>query len=293
MTNRPLNPHIRWPSFFCTAAISLLLPSFAQAQSETPAPAPDPLAGVPVQVLDQVQVTIGTHVVTLNRIVPPSLPTPTPDASSTSSTHSVFTRTAAKAGKTGKPAARTQKITRSAQGATPSDANGDGDRQKPYKMLFVSATVYDHRFTRLSWYGAGTPELSVFVDYDFNLFSGVGTIETSDTLYMLIFGLGNDTADALAQLGEQPPDLSSFPADHSGYQVITGSPDDHPDDVAQLGALCTYYNANQTQLATAYQQAQAAQAAQAQWLKEHPPVQPNTVVNFWPVKSNVYLPAAQ
>ena len=117
--------------YFWLVATLLIVPGFSHAQTVQPTPTLDPLAGVPVHVLDQVQVTIGTHVVTLNRIVPPPLPTPTPDASSNSSTRSTSSRPAANAKKSGKPTTRTKKITHSAQDATPSDGGGDGGSQSP------------------------------------------------------------------------------------------------------------------------------------------------------------------
>ena len=50
-----------------------------------PTPAPDPLAGVTVQILDQQQVEVGDHTLTLNRIASPvfrvavlAAPAPTP-----------------------------------------------------------------------------------------------------------------------------------------------------------------------------------------------------------------------
>ena len=46
-------------------------------------------------------------------------------------------------------------------------------------------------------------------------------------------------------------------------------------------------------MVAAYHQQQATNAACQQWLQTHPTVPPNTVINYWPVKSQVYLPAAQ
>ena len=54
-------------------ALTLALPAWTHAQDPfpTPTPIPDPLADVPVQVVDQQQVTYGTHTITFNRIAPP------------------------------------------------------------------------------------------------------------------------------------------------------------------------------------------------------------------------------
>ncbi len=66
-------------AFPCVAAILTLLSSLVIAQTATPTL--DSLAGIPVQVLDQQQVDMGDHTVTLNRIAPPPLPSPLPSPS--------------------------------------------------------------------------------------------------------------------------------------------------------------------------------------------------------------------
>ena len=69
----------RWLRLRLAVLVLALLPALAHAQDSYPTPTPaDPLAGVPVQVLNQQQVTIGTHTITLNRIAPPVFPSPAP-----------------------------------------------------------------------------------------------------------------------------------------------------------------------------------------------------------------------
>jgi hypothetical protein len=267
----------------------LVLPFIGRAQDPfpTPTPTPDPLAGVPVQVLDQQQVTVGAHTITYNRIAPPvfpaATPAPAPQATPTTKTTSRTSqaipqrKTASRA-----PQNRTKKMTRSTQ-----RDGGSGDSQQ-YQILSLSATVYDHQFTALRWYDGTAPGLQAYVNLDFSYFSDVSTLETAATEYDLIFALGNDTASSLSQAGQPLPDFSAVPAGHSGYQIVAGDPSTHPDAIAALNALCAYYDANSAQMIAAYNQQQAVNAAQQQWLQTHPPVQPNTVINFWPVKSNVY-----
>lgn len=267
-----------------------VLPALVWSQSEppTPAPTPDPLAGVPVQVLDQQQVTIGTHTITYNRIMPPVFPsaTPTPAPRATPITkptnrtpQAVPTRkTASRA-----PRTRAQKMTLSSQ----DDAAGDGE--KPYKMLLLSATVYDHQFTEVRWPDGTEPALRAYVNIDFCYFTTVANLETADTVYDLMFAWGNDTVDSLTQAGQQYPDLSSVPAGRAGYQVFAGDPGTHPDAIAALNALCAYYDANSAQMIATYHQQQADNAARAQWLQAHPPVPPDTVINYWPARNSVFL----
>lgn len=276
------------------AAVLLALPVWTHAQDlfPTPTPTPDPLAGVPVQVLDQQQVTIGTHTITFNRIAPPVFPpatsTPKPQPTPTTNTTN-RTPQAAPARRTASrsPQTRAQKANRSAQN------NGVDEGEKPYKILFLSATVYDHQFTALRFYGGGSPELSAYVNIDFNYFRGVDQIETADAYYTILFGMGDDTVAALTQAGQQPPNLSAFPAGRSSYQIIAGDATAHAADLAALDTLCGYYDASSAQMIAAYNQQQAYNAAYQQWMAAHPQPTPNTVINYWPTKSQVYLPTGR
>ena len=277
------------------AALVLALPALTYAQDPfpTPTPTPDPLAGVPVQVVDQQQVTVGNHTITYNRILPPVFPppTPTPVPQATPSTNTVnhTTQIARAKSATSQRAtqSRSKKTVRTAQAEDASSAD------KQYKVLSFSATVYDHQFTALSWNDGAQPGLVAYVNIDFCYFTTITSLETADTVYDLIFAWGNDTATSLTQAGQPLPNFSSLPAGQSGYQIVAGDPSANPDAVAALNALCAYYNANSAQMVAAYNQQQANNAAYQQWLQAHPPVQQNTVINYWPVKSQVWLPAGQ
>lgn len=260
-------------------ALVLALPVLAEAQDPlpTPTPPPDPLAGVPVQVLDQQQITIGTHTIIYNRIAPPFLPaaTPTPNPGP-------------------RPTPTTRTTNRSPQTPTKRKARSTGSTnaeggEKQYKVLFLSATVYDHQFTEVRWFGGSNPALRAYVNIDFAYFTTVTTLETADTVYDLFFAWSNDTVDSLTQAGQTPPNLSSFPAGRSSYQIIAGDANANADALAALDALCVYYDANSTQMIAAYNQQQAANAAHQQWLIDHPPVQADTVINYWPTKGSIYL----
>lgn len=139
----------------------------------------------------------------------------------------------------------------------------------------------------------GSSELRVAVNFDFSYLSGVSFVETTDASYELIMALGQDTVDSLVQAGDPSPNLSAFPVGRSSYQILAGTPSAHSADLNGVVALCAYYDANQKQLMAAYQQRQADEAAKQQWLLTHPPSVPNTTVNYWPIKSRVYLGSSQ
>ncbi len=142
--------------------ISILLIAFstaASAQTATPTPPPDPLAGIPVQVLDQQQVDMGDHTVTLNRIAPPPLAPPPPPST------------------------------------LPSPSAPPGV-EKPCKVVSLSLDQQDQRFTEVRDYGASRPELHAHLNVDFRLFGGVSQLETSDAFYLYMLAFDFDSTDA-------------------------------------------------------------------------------------------------
>ena len=169
------------------ALLGLGLPAVGHAQDPSPTPTPpDPLAGVPVQVLNQQQVTYGNHTITLNRIAPPTFPSPTPTPAPQTGANT--------------NAAHHGPQTRSARGNDPG-----GNADKTLQIVFLSATVYDHQFTALRWCGGVNPEFSAYVNLDFNCFAGVEQIETADTVYLIFLGLGDDTAASLPRQARRRP----------------------------------------------------------------------------------------
>ena len=275
-----MNAQFSRPQNFCLVTLAVLLlamlPTLTHAQDPYAAPTPaDPLAGVPVRVVDQQQVEIGTHRITYNRIAPPVFPTPSPTPASQAGTNS----NAARHG------AQTRGVTRSPH----TNDTGGGSGEKDYKMLLLSATVYDHQFTELRWNDGNGAVLRAYVNIDFCYFTTVTNLETDDTVYDLMFAWSNDTVASLTQAGQPPPNLAAYPPGRSSYQIIAGDANAHPDALVALDALCIYFDANRAQMVAAYNQREADNAAHQQWLIDHPPVQPDTVMYFWPIKGSAYL----
>ncbi len=274
---------LKQPICFWLAALVLVLPALTRAQDAFPSPTPtDPLACVPVQVLDQQQVTIGTHTITFKRIAPPVFPDATSTPPSQTPPTTRITNRASRAVPARRTSSRAPEIARLAQ----SDAGGD--EEKPYKMLLLSATVYDHRFTEVRWNDGAGAALRAYVNIDLRYFTTVANLETDDAVYDLVFAWGDDTADSISRAGRQPPNLAAFPPGRSSYQIVAGDASARPDALAALDALCIYFDAHGARMVADYNQQQADNAAHRQWLRDHPPAQPDTVIHYWPLKSRVY-----
>jgi hypothetical protein len=184
---------------------------------------------------------------------------------------------------------------------TPQEAAAvEARARKKFEALFLSATVYDRRVTELRWW-FDNREYRAWSNVDFNYLAGAGEIETEDSVYWLIMGLGNDTAESVAAANERAatqgwnwhkelPSPVRFNPARAEYFLATENkaPEPSAEALAAIDALHRYYDANRARLTEDYEKREAARIAQEQWLKEHPPVPKDTMINFWPKKSRTY-----
>ena len=238
------------------------------AQQTTSTPSNSGTSAITYKVIDSKKVHAGDHVITLNRVVPPVLPTPTPTPVSI-------------------PTPLTADQLRAIQAW----------EAKAHKLIMLEATVYDHQTTEVRWYDAGRQSIVAFSNIDFSCLSGIANIETSDTVYEYwIMILDNETSASLqgdptsqallANARRRLPQLQTSPDSKSSYFVSqsTNLVSGTNDGIAALNALHSYYDANHATLIANYQKRTADYAAQQQYLKDHPPIPPNTVTNFWRIK---------
>lgn len=78
--------------------------------------------------------------------------------------------------------------------------------------------------------------------------------------------------------GKAVPALAKFPAGRSSYLLSGDAPAD--ESLVALDALHRHYDANRLRLVADYEKRTAANLARAQWLKEHPPVPQDKVIQF-------------
>lgn len=250
------------------AALFTAIHAHAQ-QAATPA---DTKPALKLQIIEGVEVKLPDRSIFYQRAAPPIPPTPRPSTPVPEATPlSLAERAAAEA-----------------------------RAKKKFEVLMISATVYDCRVTELRWY-FGQREYRAWSNIDFNYLAGQGEIETEDSIYWLIMGLGNDTAESVAAANERAaaegwnwhkelPPADRFPPNRAEYILAGGSNDPKPpsEALAPLDALHSYYEANRERLADEYVKREAAQLAREKWLKEHPPIPKDTVIHFWPKKSRNY-----
>ena len=223
------------------------------AGSATPAPPP-----IQFQVLQTRRINLGDHSLIMNRVVPPVLPAPPPAA----------------------PPSPPSALTEEARQAF---------LQRPRKksvVLFLSATVYDHQISQVSWQDANG-FYRAFSNIDFTPIPfGLG-FETADTRYSFMV-LSRNTTRAAAEAHQRDgiehwiPQLSDFNNTQSGYIVVEDPAKPVSDEAcAPLDALHVYFDANKQAILDNFATREAARIAREQWLKDHPPVPKDTVINYW------------
>lgn len=263
--------------FRMVCALGVFQLAAGRAADPEVASAPIPPA-IKFQVLEGWQINLGNRAVILNRVVPPVLAE--------------------------QPAAV---VTPAPQLVSPEmlEAALRWERKK-YEVIFISALVYDRAVTQLQWYQEGRV-LEAFSNIDFNYFSGVNEIETDDTIYWLIMGIGDQTragVDAVNRaVAEQGlaeslritvPPLAQFSATRSEYFLTEKSGQPTLANVpTAIDALHVYFDAHRQELIEGFAQREAQQIAREKWLKEHPPVPKNTVINFWPSAGTTTIEAGR
>ena len=237
-------------SLAAIAAAALTLASPLVSLAQETAPPTQTQTDIQFRVVEQTQFDLGDHKLIVNRVAPPVLRkqravgTPPPPPLSAEAVQIELRK-----------------------------------QSKKSAVLFLSATVYDREVTQLSWFGEGG-ECRAFSNIDFNFLNGLGEIETDDTVYTILLGLGNESRAAAAA---QIPFLNQFSPTRAEYFVVgeNGTPAT-VEALAGLDALHTYYNANRVKLAEDYKKREATRVKRETWLKAHPPVPRDTVINFWP-----------
>jgi hypothetical protein len=182
------------------------------------------------------------------------------------------------------PAKAQARATQSAASPTSGTTAEVEEPQKKFEVLSLSATVYDHRVTELRW-SHDQREYRAFSNIDFNYFCGVGEIETEDTVYMLIMGIGDQPRENAANV----PLPESFSPTRSEYRLSNETESAVPlEALAAMDALHRYFDSHRARLIEEHAKREAQRIAREEWLKAHPPVPKDTVINFWPKKSTLY-----
>jgi len=236
-----------WPVLFLASAAA------DEGAAGTVQPPASQLSAAGVSVVTSKTVTAGDHNITFVRITPPVLPQlPAPIVPP--------------------PSAAEQALAQERAGKT-------------FAIVAFSAVVFPGPVTELSWQHDGRT-YRAYSNVDFRLLTNVSELETSDSVYTLIFAanLADPTTDKTAA-----PLLATLPfsPDHAEYVLANPAADLQRDDPtpAAITALQTYYDLNQAGLLADYARRAAAAAANQSKPQAAPVPKPHSTVFFWPIQS--------
>lgn len=250
-------------SLRCSALIAIGL-SIANAQDTRKAPVSEPEAlTVRYTEVSRKTVTLKDHSITLIRVRAPSFPKAPPP-----------------------PVPRPP--------TAEEQATAERYEKKGYAMLNVSATVYiggTTPVTEIRWRDeTGETEYRAWSNVDFRYLTQLSDLETDTTVYSW-FPFVDE-----CRLKDWPSDLKypipaelNFSTTETEYFIDTRTKEvkDQEITLAGLDYLHAYYQIHYKQLKADYESREAENEAREKQLREHPPVKPDTVIRFWPIKSRV------
>lgn len=165
--------------------------------------------------------------------------------------------------------------------------------------LFLSCTVYDDQLTEVR-FRHGDSDITFWSTVNFHYLSQLFDLQTKDTYYFIMMGIGDSTTEELRQqnaelrrsgrsdlLSTPPADLlDASKAQRQSAWRITSKGTVPPEAQRAIADLHAHFDANRDALIAARAERKAAWAAHEQWLKDNPPQPKDTVVQFFPIRSS-------
>ncbi len=163
---------------------------------------------------------------------------------------------------------------------------------------FLGVTVYDGQFSEVRWWDDGQENV-VWSNVNFLHFAPMGDLET-DTAYYWIMLSGSETTSeqvrALNGEATSPSEMTALPPKELPPLSQAG-----PKWMAEgkLSAAAEramedfheYYAQHGPEMAAAYKQREEEAKAHEEWVKAHPPIPQDSVINFFPIRSTTFRTA--
>jgi hypothetical protein len=209
-------------------------------------------------------INLGDHKVTFVRVRPPVLPDPPPPAPVKEPTADEI-------------------------------ATAERMEKKAHAILNITATVYlyeSRTVTELTWRDeeTGNHEYRAYSNADFRYLTQMHFLESETTIYSWFpfvseYDLRNLPADEEAP---RLPDLV-FSGKDAEYFVDSRAKSVETEEatLAGLDYLHAFYQLNYAKLKQDYEKRMAENEAREKELRDNPPIKPDTVIHFWPIKSGI------
>lgn len=165
--------------------------------------------------------------------------------------------------------------------------------------LFLSCTVYDDRLTEVR-FRHGDKDIVFWSTINFHYLSQLFDLQTKDTYYFIMMGIGDSTTEELLQqnaelrrmgrsdlLSTPPADLlDASKTERQSTWRVTSKGTIPPEAQRAIADLHAHFDANRDALIAARAEREAAWAAHEQSLKDNPPQPKDTVIQFFPIQSD-------
>lgn len=166
--------------------------------------------------------------------------------------------------------------------------------EKAYVTLSLTATVYldgDRALTEIRWRNpeTGNLEYRAWSNADFRYLTQVIDLESETTVYSWFPFV--DVCDMASLPPEDRPRIPtnlSLSKTQAEYQVDakTARSADQGETLAGLDYVHAYYQLHHAELKAYYDQLMAKNAAREKELRDNPPAKADTVLRFWPIKTD-------
>jgi hypothetical protein len=171
------------------------------------------------------------------------------------------------------------------------------ERYRKQRLAFVSAIVYDHRWSYVKWQAIGdrSRTFAAWSNVDFNHFTAMGGFDLSGVRYSFFMPVFNqDTVRLKARMAAagreyvppQPPDL---PLWEPAFVLVEGDPADAY-GILPIKGLHDLYKIERFRLAAAFQSRLRASVAREGWLKANPPAPQHPVLYHYAVQPEKSYP---
>lgn len=169
------------------------------------------------------------------------------------------------------------------------------------RMLTLTATVYDHTLTEITWRDEAHNEWTVLSNIDFRYLGSIGSFTDKQYAWMTFFFVNKVDSEQEAEIVRRAAEmgfsytprtpkrwLSMVPAGFLGseepeYLVIANKKEAIPAALyEELDVLHQYYHANEERLIAAYERNKVLNEARRLWHKANPPSdKEERILNFW------------
>lgn len=157
-------------------------------------------------------------------------------------------------------------------------------------LISISATVYDHRISHVSWWNPKTREaFAAWCGWDWTLLSPLPQLEIGNQLNHFHLSPFNIDTTAKIRLGRKL-EIPAHPAVEPDGFVITRGNSADPSALALLGTLKNYYIKHKPRLILIRKAREQYQAEADAWHAAHPPKPESHTFWLKPHRGSRYLP---